>query len=71
MKRLIVMFGILTGIVAAAPSPDGKARSLRLNLRTRIETAPGSGVWRTRQERKEVAPAETAIVICDMWNQHW
>jgi nicotinamidase-related amidase len=44
---------------------------LRLNLRTRVETFKGSGVWGEVTIQKEFPVAETAILICDMWNKHW
>ena len=45
--------------------------ALSLHLRTRAEVEPESG--RFREVTKPVAwkPDETAIVICDMWNDHY
>ncbi len=45
--------------------------TLALNLRVRTETYEGSGEWRERTCRKEIRPAEAAILICDMWDRHW
>lgn len=44
---------------------------LRLNLRTRVETFKGSGVWDEVIIQKDFPVAETAILICDMWDKHW
>ena len=44
---------------------------LKLHFRTREETAPGSGVYRERTSARRVDPRKTAIVICDMWNNHY
>ncbi|MHB8520451.1 MAG: isochorismatase family protein [Limisphaerales bacterium] len=54
--------------VADRPAPRG---GLTLRLRSRAETAPGSGRWNELTRVEEVPVAETAIVICDMWDQHW
>ena len=45
--------------------------TLALNLRVRTETCEGSRDWRERTYRKEIRPAEAAILICDMWDRHW
>ncbi|NQT81840.1 isochorismatase family protein [bacterium] len=50
------------------PRPEGK---LRLRLRSRVETFKGSGEWDEVIVEKEFPVAETAILICDMWDKHW
>jgi len=45
--------------------------TIRLRVRTRVETAEGSGVWKEGFVEKELPVAETAILICDMWDKHW
>jgi type 1 glutamine amidotransferase/nicotinamidase-related amidase len=52
--------------IAAASEP-----TLRLQLRTRVETAPSSGRWHALSRPANWNPRETAIVICDMWNDHY
>jgi nicotinamidase-related amidase len=42
---------------------------LQLHLRTRTETP--SGHWQEATLLKELPAGETAILICDMWNEHW
>lgn len=44
---------------------------LRLQLRTRAEVAPKSGQFREVTIPANWNPDETAIVICDMWNDHY
>ncbi len=44
---------------------------LQLPLRSRIELFKGSNIWNTVYVHREFPIAETAIVICDMWDQHW
>jgi len=50
------------------PKPAGV---LKLELRTRVETFKGSGVWDEVALVEEVPAAEVAIIICDMWDKHW
>jgi len=47
------------------------ADSLTLPLRSRVETSKGSGEWRVEERTTEWDPKKTAIVVCDMWNEHW
>jgi nicotinamidase-related amidase len=44
---------------------------LKLNLRSRVETSPGSGQWKEIVRTQPFPPRETALLICDMWDQHW
>lgn len=45
--------------------------SLKLHLRTRVETFKGSGTWDEVLIEKEIPARLAAIVICDMWDNHW
>ncbi len=47
------------------------AEPLTLHTRTQVETAPGTNRFHSLIQTEEWDPAKTAIVICDMWNQHW
>jgi nicotinamidase-related amidase len=46
---------------------------LQLTLRTQELAHDGRGhaVWRTRTATRNVPAAATAIVICDVWDDHW
>jgi nicotinamidase-related amidase len=50
------------------PQPEG---TIRLPLRTRAEPFKGSGLWVEANFVEELPVAETAIVICDLWDKHW
>lgn len=52
--------------VAAACAAD-----LRLPLRSRVEAFKGSGVWEAVAFEQALPAAETAVLICDMWDKHW
>ena len=50
------------------PRPEG---TLLLKLRTRVQPFKGRGEFEEAAFSKEVPVAETAIVICDVWDRHW
>lgn len=60
---------LLSALNAQAQSTDPGL--LNLHARTRTETEAGSGRWHTTEKTLEWKPAETAIVVCDMWDKHW
>ena len=47
------------------------AETLSLPARSRAETSPGSGEWRSTEKSLQWNAAKTAIVVCDMWDRHW
>ena len=49
---------------AAGPPPV-------LGLRSRVETRKGSGIWREVGVRSPIAPARSAVLVCDVWDTHW
>lgn len=50
------------------PKQDG---DITLTLRTRVEPFKGSGQWEDVTLTRTVPAAETAIILCDMWDRHW
>ena len=54
---------------AGDPSPQGV--SFRLPLRTQVQPFKGSSAWEPARVEREFSTRETAIVICDMWDNHW
>jgi nicotinamidase-related amidase len=63
--------GMLALAWAAAADRKERAVDLTLNLRSRVESAPGSDQWKEVTGRQEFPARETAILICDMWDRHW
>ena len=47
------------------------SRTMRLPLRSRVEAFKGSGVWDEVRFEREFPVAETGLLICDMWDNHW
>lgn len=48
----------------------GGAEPLKLQLRSQTETAPGTQRFHTVVKPAEWNPAETAVIICDVWDYH-
>ncbi len=44
---------------------------MRLRLRTQVEAYKGTGLWQEVYFEKELPVAGTALLICDMWDNHW
>ena len=47
------------------------AEPLKLNTRRQVESAKGSGQWQPEEKALTWDSKKTAMVICDMWDQHW
>ncbi|MEX0703194.1 MAG: ThuA domain-containing protein [Planctomycetales bacterium] len=75
---LLFLAGCLSSARAAEPARSSAAATgpvaaemLRLPARCRVETAPGSGRHHALTKILEWKPAQTAIVVCDMWDDHY
>ncbi len=64
----ILVAACLGGASALGAASPG---TLPLNLRRLVESAPGSGDWRETNTASSWDARNSAVVICDMWNQHW
>jgi len=73
----ILVFCILAPLVAGdkederLPNRPRVPGKFQLKLRERKETAPGSGVFKPVERMADWEVAETAIIICDMWDDHY
>ena len=66
----IVFAGLLyrtSSVVFGMPSD----KQLVLVTRSRTPLADDTGRFRVVQSKVQWNPKQTAIIICDMWNQHW
>ena len=61
MKPLALLLPILCAAAA----------DLHLDLRSRVELYKGSGDWQEVHLPKTLPATRTAIVVCDMWDNHW
>lgn len=71
MSRVHQYLLCLLTINAAVGEPSFGEQPLQLQLRSRAGVAPGSERFREVTKPVNWKPAETAIVICDMWNDHY
>jgi len=75
VKACLVLTGLLL-ITLFYPMPlnafkSGSKEELCLSLQHRIPSAGEEGSFVLKQDIQYWEPAKTAIIICDMWNQHW
>ncbi len=66
---LVVLSAVTDRQFTTAAEKQAKAR-LTLHSRSRVETAAGSGLFRTVAKTLNWDPKKTAIVVCDMWDLH-
>jgi len=57
--------------VPAGPLPGGTTADMRLELRTRIRPFGDIDTWTEGRFEQAFRPTKAAIVITDMWDQHW
>src|SRR4026209_871617 len=62
---VVVSVFMLFGAFAARSQP------LTLHTRARVEPKKGSGEWQITNAVANWEAKKTALVICDMWDQHW
>jgi len=58
---------LLAGVLATAV----KADTLTLHTRSRIPANADTNEWQTLENSVEWDARRSAIVVCDMWDQHW
>ena len=54
-----------------AEGAGSSQEKLTLDARSRAPLSDGTGRFRVMQKKLEWDPKQTAIIICDMWNEHW
>src|SRR5215469_34696 len=73
--RTVVILGLLSFLLAAPdpsnPVSGGDDSDMHLILRKRIQPYGASDIWTEANFEQSLAPARTAIVVTDMWDQHW
>lgn len=72
MTRLLLLVPLLgTAAVPTASAPAAKPDGpLTLTLRSRA-AAPGQLAAPANEQKAHWDPKTTAIIVCDMWDQHW
>ncbi|MBS1872059.1 MAG: isochorismatase family protein [Acidobacteria bacterium] len=64
-----ILAALVLAITAASLAAPGK--TLRLNLRTRVELFKGAGDWREARFAESIPASSTALILCDVWDKHW
>ncbi len=64
---------LLSGLYLESQSAKAETKDNKLIMfaRRRVETSEGSGKFKVVSSQLEWKASETAIIICDMWDQHW
>jgi nicotinamidase-related amidase len=62
---LLGSFGVLASLPAADPP------KLKLHLRSLVQPFKGSGLVEEVRFTHEIVPSETALILCDVWDDHW
>ncbi len=68
LSRLLVAL-LAFASLAMIPPASAADGPLRLNLRSRQESKPG--VFVPVEKPAEWDPKQTALILCDMWDDHW
>lgn len=75
MNTKLPFLAVLTGGLALAlallPELFAKDASLRLKLRSRVQAKPDGSEFKSVVKKAEWDPKKTAIIIVDMWDDHW
>lgn len=66
-----LLFAVLAWFSAALAVPAAAAEPLVLHARRRVPAADAAGKFAIVEHVLRWDPAQTAIVVCDMWDQHW
>ena len=57
--------------VSVLGADSKRSGEFRLPVRSRVEAFKGSGIWNEVQFEQSMAVPETAVIICDVWDNHW
>lgn len=70
MNRRPALVALLFLALPAA-ADDRPGEKLAVSLRARVQPFKGADDWQEVALREEVPAREAAIIICDMWDDHW
>ncbi len=68
MRWLLFLF--VSFLLSALQPNPASAEPLQLHLRSRQETTPKAGLFRAVTRDQQWEARQTAIVVCDMWDDH-
>ncbi len=62
---------LLAPVLAVLVAHTAAVPELHLKLRSRVEIYKGSGDWREVAVDEPFSPTTSALILCDMWDNHW
>src|SRR5665648_304523 len=65
----LVLFDVLAPLIMA--QAQSKLPVMKVSMQKRLPSELEKGAFYITSEIQEWNPSETAIIICDMWDQHW
>jgi nicotinamidase-related amidase len=69
---VLLLGGTLVPELLNGPEAGAAGKTGRLTLKERLrEPQPGADSFVIREKQVEWEPRETALIICDMWDDHW
>jgi nicotinamidase-related amidase/type 1 glutamine amidotransferase len=66
--RLWLLFGFALPLMGHAASG---AETFTATARSRVWSGPATNDWSAVETSRALDPRRTAVVLCDMWDQHW
>ena len=71
LGNTLLLSGLLfCGFVTPAQGGETEDK-LVLAARSRVESSEGGGKFTVVCKQLQWKPSQTAIIVCDMWDQHW
>src|SRR5258708_37661163 len=68
---MLSSFALFAFALSASQTAGPGHAEIQLRLRTWIQPFHATGPWVEAHFDENIAPAKTAIIITDMWDQHW
>ncbi|PYV41231.1 MAG: hypothetical protein DMG09_05125 [Acidobacteria bacterium] len=59
------------GLIPVYLATHAAGQVMHLNLRTRVQPFKATGEWQEVNFQEDIPTNEAAIIICDMWDNHW
>ena len=66
-----MLFVFATYSLTVDAQKKDKVQMMKIPVQKRVASDLGGGAYMVVNEIQQWNPKETAIIICDMWNQHW
>ncbi|HLN56771.1 MAG TPA: isochorismatase family protein [Bacteroidales bacterium] len=71
MRKVIIFLTFLGALAMTPAALPAQSRSLRISLQKIAPSEEDPGFFIRVNDIQQWKPEQTAIIICDMWNEHW